>query len=185
MTRPVVQESPFLKFLSQRSLNWNRNLRILGNSADSFEHLPYIPTTGRNAGLNDSAFPSKRSKLFTGTKDAPKSSSRNVLNFSFLSSGTKKACNTESEMKPRNLTKVDCRGELVARLIKYPAKMRRNNKIKAAACASCRPGWQTAGSGRNNWPTCLSSIYCETVKPKDRTILLPWEDITRQVWEVV
>ena len=106
----------------------------------------------------------------TGAKDDPKSSSRNVFDFPFLSSGTiKKACNTESEMKQRNLTKVDGRGELFARLIKYPAEIRRNTKIKPA-CASWRLGWQTARPDRNNWPTCLSSIYCEKGKLKDRAI---------------
>ena len=79
----------------------------------------------------------------TCAEDDPKSSSRNVLNFPFLSSGTKKACNTESEMKPGNLTKVDGCGELFARLAKYPAEIRWNNKIKAATCASWRLGWQT------------------------------------------
>ena len=106
----------------------------------------------------------------TGAKDDPKSSSRNVFDFPFLSSGTiKKACNTESEMKHRNLTKVGGCGELFARLIKYPAEIRRNTKIKPA-CASWRLGWQTARPDRNNWPTCLSSIYCETGKLKDRAI---------------
>ena len=109
----------------------------------------------------------------TGAKDDPKSSSRNVFDFPFLSSGTiKKACNTESEMKHRNLTKVDGCGELFARLTKYPAEIRRNNKIKAAACASWRLGWQTARPDRNNWPPCLSSIYCETGRPKDRAVLV-------------
>ena len=75
-------------------------------------------------------------------------------------------------MKPRNLTKVDGCGELFARLTKYPAEMRRGNRIKAAACASWRLGWQTAGPDRNHWPTCLSSIYCETATPKDRAALV-------------
>ena len=39
-------------------------------------------------------------------------------------------------MKPRNLTKVDGCGELFARLTKYPAEMRRNDRIKAAVCVS-------------------------------------------------
>ncbi|CAH3015145.1 unnamed protein product, partial [Porites evermanni] len=39
-------------------------------------------------------------------------------------SGTRKACNTESEMKPRNLTEVDSCGELFARLTNYLAEMR-------------------------------------------------------------
>ena len=63
-------------------------------------------------------------------------------------------------------------GELFARLTKHPAEMRRNIKIKAAACASWRLGWQTAGPDRNNWPTCLSSTYYETGTPKDRTALV-------------
>ncbi|CAH3121034.1 unnamed protein product [Porites lobata] len=56
-------------------------------------------------------------------------------------SGTRKACNTESEMKSRNLTEVDSCGELFARLTNCLAEMRRNNKIKAAASASSRLGW--------------------------------------------
>ena len=124
------------------------------------------------ARLNDSAFPAKRCKLLTGAKDDHKSLSRNALNFSFLSSGTKMACNTESAMQPRNLTKVSGCRELFARLTKYPAEMRRNNKIRAAACASSRQGWQTTRPDRKSWPTCLSSIYCETGKPKDRVVLL-------------
>ena len=69
-------------------------------------------------------------------------------------------------MKPRNLTKVDCRGELLARLRKYPAEIRRNNRIKAVACAKWRLGRKTAGPDRNNWPTSLSSKYCDTGTPK-------------------
>ena len=75
-------------------------------------------------------------------------------------------------MKHRNLTKVDGCGERFARLTKYPSEMRRNKEIKTAACASWRLGWQTVGQDRNNWPTCLSSIYCETGKPKDRVVLV-------------
>ena len=47
----------------------------------------------------------------------------------------------ESEIKPRNLTDVDGSGELLTRLIKYPAETRSDNKIKAAARASWQHGW--------------------------------------------
>ena len=102
------------------------------------------------ARLNERAFPAKRCKLFKGTDDDPKSSSRKALNFPFLSSGIKKACNTESEMKPKNLIKVDGQGELLARLMKYPAEIRKNNRMKAAASASCVLGCENDGPERNN-----------------------------------
>ena len=38
------------------------------------------------------------------TDEDPKGCLRNVLNLSFLLSGTKKACNIEPEIKPRNLS---------------------------------------------------------------------------------
>ena len=95
----------------------------------------------RIARLNDRAFPAKRWKLFTGTQEDPRSSSRNALNLSFLSGGTRKACKMESEIKPRNLTDMDGSGKLLTRLTKYPAETRSDNKIKATARASWRHGW--------------------------------------------
>lgn len=51
--------------------------------------------------------------------------------------------------------------------------MIRNNKIKAAARASWRLGWQiSAGPDRNNWPTYLSAMYCETGTANDRAALV-------------
>ena len=43
--------------------------------------------------------------------------------------------------KTKNLTDVDGSGELLTRLIKYPAETRSDNKIKVAATASWRHGW--------------------------------------------
>ena len=105
MTGPVVQEHLFLEFLSQRSLDWDGNLGVLGNSGDGFELVTHLVNLLAGiASLKDIAFPAKHCKLFTGRNEDHKSSLCKALNLPFLSSGNKKACNIESELKPKNLT---------------------------------------------------------------------------------
>ena len=141
MTRPVVQKSLFLKLLPQRSPNWDSGLRIFSDGGDSFEDLSYVKLTGQNC-------KAKRQRL---PREAPQASYRRRrgsqefftqrFEFVLLIERDQKACKMESDIKPRNVKDVDGSGELLTRLIKYPAETRSDNKIKAAARASWRHGW--------------------------------------------